>query len=279
MFKYHQLQNKQTNQIKTKYIALGLAIFFLAACSSSPKEKDIYAVTYDPPEKIALKAASSQERYAIHIELAQKYITLKQFTSANKLLDDILKDTSEDAYAMHLKAITLMGLQKYSESDSFFKRSIAKDANADILNNYGWLLCKQKNTQGLNYLNQAEPKAGAILYPKILSTKGICYLYQKEYTQAITYLKKSLDLNPEYIPSKIYLAYIYAKQNNTVGAEFMLNDIGLDRVNEPELLWLGINVFKMSGNSISAKLWGNALVNEFPDSQEVLKFDRNILEE
>ncbi len=264
------------NIFKYQFISF---IFFLTACSIAPKEKNNYPVVYDPPEQIAPKAAPAEERYAIHIELAQKYITLKQFASADKLLNGILKDKSDDAYAMHLKAITLMGMQKYNEADIFFKRSIAKDANADILNNYGWLLCKQKNVQGLTYLTQAEPRAGAVLYPKILSTKGVCYLYQKDYTQATYYLKKSLALNPEYIPSKIYLAYIYAKQNNTVGAEFLLNGIGLEKINEPELLLLGVNIFRLSGNSISEKLWGNTLITEFPDSQEVLRYDRNIFEE
>ncbi len=258
-----------------KKVFVLLCVSFLYACSSSKQPQ----VTYNIPEPSAKPIpASESERINVRLELAKKYISLKQFELANASLDEVLSK-QENAETTHLKALTLMGMQNYVEADKFFKKSLAKDPNPDLLNNYGWFLCKQKNIQGLHHLNQAEPKANAILYPKILANKGACYLYTKDYINAKTYLNKSLELSPNYIAAVIYNAFLLAKQNNYLQAEADLNSIGVDNIKEPELLWIGINVFKISGNAISTKLWGNFLIAEFPNSIEAMRYHRNDVED
>ncbi len=255
-----------------------LSLSILASCAKN-NAKLPPQVLYELPESTKPTPASSQERFAVRLELAKHYIGIKQYELALKSLDEILKEDDSNTEALHLKAITLMGLQDYPEADKFFKQALAKNKNPDILNNYGWFLCKQNNIQGLDYLSQVEPYANAILYPKILANEAVCHMYQKNYKKAIELLQKSLELNPDYVPANIYVAYIYAKQNNVLDAESMINRIGLTNVSDPELLWLAINIFKLSGNAISVKLWGNKLVSEFPNSQEVIKYHRNLVEQ
>ncbi|MFM2343468.1 MAG: type pilus biosis/stability protein PilW [Pseudomonadota bacterium] len=257
------------------YITISLSFLLLSACASDVSKTD---AVYELPESTKPVPASMKQRVAVRLELAKRYISLKQFDLANTLLDEILKEQDDNIDALHLKAISLMGAQNYAEADIYFQKTLAKTNNPDILNNYGWFLCKQANANGLTYLAKVEPIANAILYPKVLANQSVCYMYQKDYKKATELLQKSLELNPNYVPANVYLAYIYAKQNNTLGAENLLNKLGLPNVSEPELLWLGINVFKLSGNTISVKLWGNYLVSEFPNSQEVIKYHRNLVE-
>jgi len=261
---------------KFSKVLLLSSILLLNACAiKNTPPPVVYSV---PEPSLPPVPASEQERINVRLELAKKYITLKQFELANKNLDEILLK-QQAAEVTHLKAITLMGMQNYKEADVFFKKSLAKDANPDLLNNYGWFLCKQRNISGLQYLKRAEPLANAYLYPKVLANQGACYVYAKDYAKASTLLKRSLELLPNYTPALIYNAFIEAKQNNTIQAEASLNQLGVSNVSDPELLWIGINVFKISGNAISTKLWGNYLISEFPTTKEAMRYHRNDIEE
>jgi type IV pilus assembly protein PilF len=258
-----------------KVITVISCLLMLSSCASNKNDPKI--VIAIPDAGLKPIAASNSERNNVRLELAKNYLRVKQFDLASKELDEVLKN-DESADALHLKAIALMGGQNYKDADVYFQKSIAKNNNPDILNNYGWFLCKQKDIKGLEYLNKAEPLADANLYPKLLATKGVCALYAKNYPLALKLLQRSLELNPNYVPASVYTAFIYAKQNNTIGAESILHSIGVGNINEPELLWLGVNVFKISGNTISARLWGDVLVSEYPTTIEAMKHHRNMLE-
>lgn len=219
-------------------------------------------------------------QFNVRFELAKSYIAVEQYEQAMKSLDEILDKDDNNVEALHLKAVVLSSMQDHAQAEVFYARALKQDAaNVHILNNYGRSLCKQnKISEGLDLLQKAENIADANIYAKVLSNKGICYTAAQNYPEALRYFDSSLKIQSNYLPSQIYQAFVYAQQNNILRAETVLQSIGLDNVNNAELIWIGYQTWRLSGNLISAKLWGNTLVQKYPASIESKMYQRSIVQ-
>lgn len=262
-------------------LSLSLLLSGCVEVSSTTQVANTSLIEQDKHTKIDKNA-----RLNVRFELAKNYIAAQQYAPALKSLDEILALDEQNTQALHLKAIVLMQ-QNQSSALDFFEKALKTDAqNPHILNNYGWFLCKQGNySKGLSFLKEAEAYADSILYPRLLSHQGAChYLSNKQEAQhantnlAIELLKQSQSLQANYMPTQLWLAHIYAKQSNTYLAESIMQNMTLNNINEPYMLWLGYQIWQLLGNPITAKLWGEKLVNNFPVSFEAKLYQRQSIQ-
>ena len=103
--------------------------------SSGVSDADAGLVTpSDEPE--------SRRRARIRLELASNYFELGQTAVA---LDEVKQSLSADpsyADAFNLRGLIYMRLNDYPQAEDSFRRALSLRANdANILHNYGWLMC------------------------------------------------------------------------------------------------------------------------------------------
>jgi type IV pilus assembly protein PilF len=274
-----------TFKSRMRMTSIFLATIFLSACVS---QEVVVQKKIDQSAAIDVNQRKSQDyeyRLKIRTELAKNYLSERNYPAAIETIDEILKEKKEQPELLHFKAIALMGLQD-PQTQATFQEALRLDPNnPHLMNNYAWALCKSNQpslyAQGLVMLNKASELADAILYPKLLANQGICQFLSSKATgnsnqmnQAQEHLNASLKINPNYLPALLYKAQLLLYKGERARAEEIISNLSVNQINEPELLFLGYQVWSGLGNSISAKLWSDILVNQHPYSVEAKQYQR-----
>ena len=121
-----------------------VCIWALQGCATntSPAISDADAGLVTPSDE-----PESRRRARIRLELASNYFELGQTAVA---LDEVKQSLSADpsyADAFNLRGLIYMRLNDYPQAEDSFRRALSLRANdANILHNYGWLMCQQQKS-------------------------------------------------------------------------------------------------------------------------------------
>ena len=254
---------------------LGL-LALLGACAGQPG-----AETSSPEFQTASDETDARRRARTRLALAGGYYEHGQHTVA---LDEQKKAVQADpSYpdAYNLGGLIYMALGDNALALSNFQRAIALNPrDADALHNLGWLHC-----QAGRYADATQAFQRAVAVPtyqgraRTLMAQGICEARAGEPAKAEATLMRSYELDAGNPVTAYNLAQLLYNRGDYSRAQFYIRRLNNSELANAESLWLGIKVERRVANRPAMEQLASQLRRRFPQSRELLAYERGAFDE
>jgi type IV pilus assembly protein PilF len=249
-----------------------LALAGLTACASGSgyeaSRNGEIVTDSDEPE--------ARKRAKIRLQLAVGYFEQGQTTVALDEIKQALVTDPSFPDAFNLRGLIYMRLNDMRLSEESFRRAMAlnpKDAN--VLHNYGWMLCQQAR-----YTEAAQAFSQAIANPtyggraKTWMTQGLCQVKAGQRVEAEHSLAKSYELDAGNPITGYNLALLLYQRNDLNRSQFYIRRLNNSELANVESLWLGIKVEQRLENREAVQQLAGQLKKRYPQSRELMAFER-----
>ena len=260
----------------------GLAVLFSAAqltgCatnadgSSASPRADIVTDS-DEPE--------TRKRARLRLELAVGYFEQGQTTVALDELKQALTADPNFADAHNLRGLVYMRLNEPQLAEESFKRALAlSPRDANVMHNYGWLLCQQGR-----YPQSQAVLAQAIAVPlyagraKSWMAQGLCQVRAGMLPEGELSLQRAYELEPGNPITGYNLADLLYKRGEFARSQFYIRRINNSELANAESLWLGIKIERSLDNRDAMQQLGAQLKKRFAQARETLSYERSAFDE
>jgi type IV pilus assembly protein PilF len=262
------------------YAALAcLALLGLTACASGgggyeASSRGVELVTdSDEPE--------ARKRAKIRMQLAVGYFEQGQTTIALDEIKQALLTDPSFAEAFNLRGLIYMRLNDMRLADESFRRAMTLNPNdANVLHNYGWMLCQQTR-----YTESVQAFSRAIANPtyggraKTWMTQGLCQVRAGQPVEAEHSLAKSYELDAGNPITGYNLTLLLLQRGDLSRAQFYIRRLNNSELANVESLWLGIKVEQRLGNTEALEQLAGQLRKRYPQSRELGAFERGAFNE
>ncbi len=242
-----------------------MALLLATACVSQPTQQQ--PAFYDSRMG---GDSPTRQRARIHTELGSGYYSQGMLAVA---LDELLQASQIDSsYSPAHDGLGLVysALHQDSLAEASFKRSLQLDpVSSEAHNNYGTFLCSRNRMDESITEFMAAVKNPLYSTPEIAYLNaGVCALKKQDGTSAESYLIKALQEQPKLGKASYYLAGIYLDRGDAKKANAYLIR-ALDNIEtSPEILWLGVQIARQTGDKNAEASYAMLLKNKFPSSDQ-----------
>ncbi len=211
------------------------------------------------------------------LELAGLYLSRGQNEVALDAVRRALAAKPDLPEAYSLLGLIYGAMGDLIQAEGSFKRAqLLAPRDGDIMHNYGWFLCQQKRW------DEAEAQFGAALalpqYREAVRTllaQGVCQARAGRWPEAERALSRSYELDPANPITAFNLSEVLLRRGELARARFYIARIN----SQPELssaqsLWLAARIERRLGNVQGVQDLGRKLQERFPESKEVLQYER-----
>ena len=223
----------------------------------------------------------ARRRARIRLELAIGYFEQGQTTVA---LDELKQSIAADpnfAPAYNLRGLIYMRLSDPGLAEGSFRRALAiNPRDADVLHNYGWLLCQQAR-----FAESQKALSQAIALPlyggraKSWMAQGLCQMKAGQATEAELSFQRSYELDAGNPVTGYNLANLLFQRGDMARAQFYVRRLNNSDLANSESLWLGIKIDRRLGNRDAVEQLAGQLKKRFAQSRELASFERGAFDE
>ncbi|MBX9611977.1 MAG: type IV pilus biogenesis/stability protein PilW [Burkholderiales bacterium] len=260
----------------------GLVLTVLSAvsgCASGPgrtgasdRQSDVVTDS-DEPE--------FRKRARLRLELAVNYFEQGQ---TNVALDEIKQALVSDpsyAEAFNLRGLVYMRMNDIAQAEDSFRRALALNPrSANVQHNYGWLHCQQgRYPQAEEMFEQALSNPTYGDRAKTLMIQGMCQIRAGNRADAERTLSRALELDAGNPITGFNLANLLYLRGDYKRAQFYIRRINNTEQANAESLWLGVKVERRMNDKVAMAQLADQLKRRFPQSREVLAYDRGNFDE
>jgi len=222
-----------------------------------------------------------RKRARIRLELAVGYFEQGKTTIA---LDEVKQSLATDpdfADAYNVRGLIYMRLNDLRLAEESFRRAVALNPrDANILHNYGWLMCQQaRYPEAVKIFSQALANPSYLERSKTWMTQGLCQIKAGQRAEAEFSLIKSFELDAGNPVTSYNLATLLYQRGDFSRAQFYIRRLNNSQLANAETLWLGIKVERRLGNRVAAQQLAGQLRNLYPKSRELESFERGAFNE
>ncbi|MBF9267146.1 type IV pilus biogenesis/stability protein PilW, partial [Paracidovorax cattleyae] len=226
-------------------------------------------------------AAELRRRARIRLELAANYLEMGQTQVALEEVQQAISTDPSFGDGYNLRGLVFMRLGDWPAADDSFRRAL--DINPQepyLLHNYGWLRCQQKNyAEAGRFFERALAVPSYTARAKTLMTHGLCQERAGDVAEAEKTLARAYELDAGNPVVGYNLASLAFRRGDAKRAQFYSRRLNNSELANAESLWLGIKIERALGNGLEMRQLGEQLHKRFPDSKEVLAFDRGAFNE
>lgn len=260
--------------------------WLLAACLALVAVTGLYGCASGAPgsgEDIVTDSdePAIRKRARTRLQLASGYFEQGQTTVALDEVKQALTIDPDFPDAYNLRGLIYLRLNDMRLAEESFRRALAISPNsADVLHNYGWLLCQQgKYTESVQAFTQAlaNPTYGG--RAKTWLAKGVCQIKAGRPLDAEQSLIKSYELDAGNPVTGYNLATVLYQRGDAARAQFYIRRINNSELANAETLWLGIKVEQRLGNRVARDQLVTQLRSRYPRSREMGSFERGAFNE
>lgn len=223
----------------------------------------------------------TRRRARIRLELASNYFENGQTAVA---LDEVKQALAADANyadAFNLRGLIYLRLGDFAQADESFRRALAlRGGDPNVLHNHGWLLCQQRK------FVEADQQFGlALASPtytarsKTLMARGLCQSEAGQFAEAEQSLLKAYELDASNPIVGYHLSSLLFRRNELTKSQFYIRRLNNSQFANSESLWLGIKVERALGDTVAMKQLADQLRKRFPDSRELVAYERGAFNE
>lgn len=267
-----------------RFGAVGLALIimsFLAGVTGCASRADGQSGGAQPEILTESDEPDTRKRARIRLELAVGYFEQGQTTVA---LDELKQSLAADpnfAEAHNLRGLIYMRLSDPRLAEESFRRALSinpKDAN--VLHNYGWMLCQQAR-----YPESQQAFSQAIASPvyggraKSWMAQGLCQVRAGRGADAEQSLLRSYELDAGNPVTGYNLATLLYQRGEFAKAQFYVRRLNNSELANAESLWLGIKVERQMENRDAMQQLVGQLRKRFAQSRELAAFERGAFNE
>ena len=248
-------------------LALGLAAGFSGCVSTT---------TGGTPRAEA-DPADAEKRARVRLELAGLYLGRGQADTALGEVDRAIAAKPDMPEAYNLRGLIYASQGDLRLAEQSFQHALQlAPGSGDVMHNYGWFLCQQRRWP------DAEAQfAAALALPQYRDTvrtllaQGVCQARAGRWAEAERSLSRSYELDPSNPVTAYNLAEVLMRRGELERARFYVARIN----SQPELtsaqsLWLAVRIERRLGNLQGVQDFGRKLQERYPESNEVLLYER-----
>ncbi len=256
-------------------VCVGIAPW-LTGCSARPGLADV------PPEyQTASDETDVRKRARTRLMLATSYYENGQYVVA---LDEQKKAVMADpayADAYNLGGLIYMALGDDALALSHFQRAISLNPrDASAMHNVGWLHCQAgRFADAMPWFQRAVAVPTYRDRARTLMTQGICQARAGQLEQAEATLMRSYELDAGNPVTAFNLAQLLYRRGDQTRAQFYIRRLNNSELANAESLWLGIKVERRLNNRQAMEQLAAQLRRRFPQSRELLNYERGAFDE
>ncbi|MDR2016931.1 MAG: type IV pilus biogenesis/stability protein PilW [Burkholderiales bacterium] len=249
-----------------------LSILLLVACAGNfPNDSDS-SQTLQAASRPQLQGtpSSPRSRAEAHTALAMGYYERGQFDVALEELDEARNIDARYAMIYNGYGLVYSYMKEDAKASSNFQRAIELDPNnPEIRHNLGWFLCTSgKARESLTEFNRV---ALDPLYktPEIAFTNaGRCALSINDKDMARQYLRRALDVKPNYSPAAFSLAELNYGEGKLDEARAMMRVIMQSPIPMADALFLGACIERKLNDKKAEESYILQLQNRYPGAEQ-----------
>ncbi|MPM38300.1 hypothetical protein SDC9_84929 [bioreactor metagenome] len=254
-----------------------VAVTGLSGCAgvgsgTSEVEKEHMATTPD---------SDLRRRARIRLELAANYLQSGQTTVA---LDETRQAITTDptfADAYHLRGLIYMQMGDLTLAEENLNRAQSMRPNdPDVMHNLGWLLCqKQQFEQADQMFDKALAVPTYMDRNKTQMSKGVCLVRWGKPDLADPILTRAFELDAGNPILGYELAQLKFNKGDYKRAQFYIRRVNNGNFSTADSLWLGIKIERALGEHTGVRQLADQLRKRFPDSRQMLAYERGAFNE
>ena len=221
--------------------------------------------------------ADAEKRARVRLELAGLYLGRGQAETALGEVERAIAAKPDMPEAYNLRGLAYATLGDLARAEQSFQRALQlAPGNGDVMHNYGWFLCQQRRWP------DAEAQfSAALALPQYRDTmrtllaQGVCQARAGRWAEAERSLSRSYELDPANPVTAYNLSEVLMRRGELERARFYIARIN----SQPELssaqsLWLAVRIERRLGNLQGVQDFGRKLQERYPESNEVLLYER-----
>ncbi len=254
--------------------------YLLGGCAATPGSAAAASAASEP---IVTPSDESElrRRARIRLELAASYLQRGQTTVA---LDEVKQSLAIDPSfgdAQHLMGLVYMQLGNFAQAEEGLQRALAlKPGDPDIMHNYGWLECqRQRYAQADQWFERALAVPTYASRSRTLLSQGVCLDRAGNPERAEQALGKAYQLDVGNPVIGYNLASLKFRRGDFKQAQFYIRRVNNGEFSNAESLWLGIKIERALKEPMAMRQLGEQLRKRFPDSRELLAYERGTFDE
>jgi type IV pilus assembly protein PilF len=227
--------------------------------------------------RAAPDAADLERSAKARLELASLYLARGQGSTALEEVGRAIAAKPDWAEAYSLRGLIQASLGDVQLADESYRRALQlAPRDGDILNNHGWFLCQQRR-----YAEADAQFDAALAQPQYRDTvrtllaQGVCQARAGRWADAERTLLRSYQLDSANPVVAYNLSDVLLRRGELERARFYVGRIN----SQPELisaqsLWLAARIERRLGNLQGVQELGRKMQERFPESNEVLLFEK-----
>lgn len=252
----------------------------LAGCASTGTQS---RNSYQNGEDLVTESdeTDSRRRARLRLELASSYFQQGQNTVALDQIKQSLAADSNYPGAYNLRGLVYMRLNDMARAEESFRRALSiNSADADVMHNYGWLLCEQQRyPEATKLFTKAIEVPSYLFKPKSLMALGLCQARAGQHEEAEQNLKRSYEMDAGNPVTAYNLAEILYKRGDYVKSQFYIRRLNNSPLANAQSLWLGIKIERKRGDGDAMLELVRQLKKRFATSTELTEYEQGRFDE
>lgn len=217
-----------------------------------------------------LSAKKSQDAAQFNAQLAAQYLQRGELDQAREKLLKALDQDDKNALAHVTYAKLQSRVAQPAKADVHFKRALELEPDeAEHRNSYGIYLCKVEKFDDAKKQFRAAADNPYYRTPEYaLDNAGLCMLDANQLSDAETYLREALRVNPQFANAYLHMADLMHRMQRLTVADAYFQRYNVYGAESAESLWLGLKINRDAGQVANAEKFASRLLNQFPASRE-----------
>ncbi|MFT4726969.1 MAG: type IV pilus assembly protein PilF [Granulosicoccus sp.] len=203
-------------------------------------------------------------------QLGAQYLRRGDLDQALEKLTKALNQDDSNALAHVTYAQLQFQVDKPDSAKKHFKLALELEPDeAEYRNSYGIYLCKVQSYKMAQQQFRAAAENPYYKTPEFaLDNAGLCMLDADRLTDAETYLREALRVNPKFGNAYLHMSELMFRQQRLTVAEAYFDRYKVYGTESSESLWLGYKINRDAGDPDGARNFANRLLDQFPSSSE-----------
>jgi type IV pilus assembly protein PilF len=259
-----------------KRLLLGLLVV-LAGCVGAPQHTGSGG-----DNRTASDQNDPERRARVRLELAGLYLGRGQADTALEEVKRAIAAKPDLPEAYSLRGLVYATLGDPGMADESFQRALQlAPRDGDIMHNYGWFLCQQRR-----WVDADAQFNAALALPqyresvRTLLAQGVCQGRAGRWPEAERTLSRSFELDPSNPVTAYNLSDVLLRRGELERARFYIARINSQpNLSSAQSLWLAARIERRLGNLQGVQDFGRKLQERFPESNEVLLYEKGRFDE
>ena len=261
----------------TRTLCALLAVLITGCVSSTTGSSGVERDARAPSEQ-----NDPERRARVRLELAGLYLGRGQADTALEEVKRAIAAKPDLPEAYSLSGLIYAAMGDMALADTSFQRALQMaPRDPDTMHNYAWFLCQQRRwDEADTQFNAAAAQPQYREVTRTLLAQGVCQARAGRWIEAERTLSRSYELDPANPVTAFNLSEVLLRRGELERARFYIGRVNAQpEQSNAQTLWLAARIERRRGNVQGVQDFGRKLQERYPESNEVLLYERGRFDE